>query len=165
MGKLLHGQPRMYLTFQVEGAVATTIEEIQRVVDASCSFGAGDDPDATTTTCDAEQQQQETTVVVDQHWGSDPQIIRMRNKLRDSGSGVAGLVAGQVKNRRPPVFLLPGLASTRLVAWRYKACPQHPLLSDIKVLDYGTYVCVCVCVRVYVCVCTCVCACSLITIT
>ena len=31
---------------------------------------------------------------------------------------------------------MPGLASTRLVAWRYKSCPQHALLSDIKVQDY-----------------------------
>jgi len=29
---------------------------------------------------------------------------------------------------------MPGLASTRLVAWRYKAC-AHPLLTDIKVQD------------------------------
>jgi hypothetical protein len=38
--------------------------------------------------------------------------------------------------RRPPVFLLPGLASTRLVSWKHKPCPQSPLLSDIKMLDY-----------------------------
>ena len=37
---------------------------------------------------------------------------------------------------RPPIFLLPGLASTRLVAWKFKSCPMHPLLSDIKVQDY-----------------------------
>ena len=37
---------------------------------------------------------------------------------------------------RPPVFLLPGLASTRLVSWKHKPCPQSPLLSGIKMLDY-----------------------------
>ncbi|KAL7547717.1 hypothetical protein ACHAWF_011003 [Thalassiosira exigua] len=37
---------------------------------------------------------------------------------------------------RPPVFLLPGLASTRLVSWKLKKCMQSPLLSDIKMLDY-----------------------------
>jgi hypothetical protein len=31
---------------------------------------------------------------------------------------------------------MPGLAATRLVAWRHKACPSHPLLSDIKIQDY-----------------------------
>lgn len=123
----------------------STIDEEERVVkimDASCSFG-GDDPDQAL--ADDEQMQpqcaaKEETVVVDQHWGSDPQILRMRNKLRDSGSGVSGLTSSQETNRRPPIFLMPGLASTRLVAWRYKSCPQHPLLSDIKVLDYGTSV-------------------------
>lgn len=119
---------------------ATTIDETTVItMDASCSFG-GDDPDqdlAETCANDINETQESTEPVVDQHWGSDPQILRMRNKLRDSGSGVAGLA--QSKNRRPPVFLLPGLASTRLVAWRFKTCPQHPLLSDIKVLDYGTF--------------------------
>ena len=119
---------------------ATTIHETTVVtMDASCSFG-GDDPDqglADETTCQAGDDDTKESVVVDQHWGSDPQILRMRNKLRDSGSGVAGLASK--KNRRPPVFLLPGLASTRLVAWRFKTCPQHPLLSDIKVLDYGMF--------------------------
>jgi hypothetical protein len=42
----------------------------------------------------------------------------------------------QSSKRRPPVFLLPGLASTRLVSWKHKPCPQNPLLSDIKMLDY-----------------------------
>lgn len=130
---------------------ATTIEETTVVtMDASCSFG-GDDPDqdlAETCSNANDDETQESTVTVDQHWGSDPQILRMRNKLRDSGSGVAGLA--QSKNRRPPVFLLPGLASTRLVAWRFKTCPQHPLLSDIKVLDYGT-LCVSLVFCVFVC--------------
>ena len=36
---------------------------------------------------------------------------------------------------RPPIFLMPGLASTRLVSWANKAC-QHPLVSDIKMHDY-----------------------------
>lgn len=121
---------------------STTIEQETIPMDASCSFG-GDDPDqdlassSSTSTCDAEGQ------VIDKHWGSDKNILRMRNKLRDSGSGVSRLFqtnsdgGDSNTNRRPPVFLMPGLASTRLVAWRYKACSQHPLLSDIKVLDYG----------------------------
>ena len=119
-------------SFTLPGPPPTTIEEKVVTMDASCSFG-GDDPDQDQT-CDASE---ENTQIVDQHWGSDPQILRMRSKLRDSGSGVAGL-AGK-SNRRPPVFLMPGLASTRLVAWRYKVC-DHPLLSDIKVLDNGRLV-------------------------
>jgi hypothetical protein len=109
----------------------------------------------------------------DKHWGSDPNILRMRNQLRQTGSGESIRFAEQRKakeqssndneqqqqneqqqnnkdskdsnsnnngskdnsNPRPPIFLLPGLASTRLVAWKFKACPQHPLLSDIKVQD------------------------------
>ena len=38
--------------------------------------------------------------------------------------------------KRPPVFLIPGLASTRLVSWKHKSCPQSALLSDVKVLDH-----------------------------
>jgi len=38
-------------------------------------------------------------------------------------------------DKRPPVFLLPGLASTRLVSWKHKPCPQSALLSPIKMLD------------------------------
>ena len=96
--------------------------------------------------------------VVDKHWGSDPVILRMRDRLREAGS-VASSTQRQdkkdddndesssknsndtsqkkamPKNKRPPIFLLPGLASTRLISWKFKKCPQHPLLSDIKVLD------------------------------
>ena len=102
----------------------STIEtEIQ--IDATCSYG-GDDPSSTEQVCT------EKTVEVDKHWGSDKRILRMRDQLRNAGSGSSG--AGD--NTRPPIFLLPGLASTRLVAWRHKACPSHPLLSDIKIQDY-----------------------------
>ena len=82
--------------------------------------------------------------VVDKHWGSDPTILRMRDKLREAGSVASSKQENEddkkkktsiPQNKRPPVFLLPGLASTRLIAWKYKGCPQHPLLSDIKVLD------------------------------
>lgn len=96
---------------------------------------------------DTQQQCKEKKPVVDKHWGSDPNIIRMRDKLREAGSvarsrNKKGEEPGDfqsrpplTKNRRPPVFLMPGLASTRLVAWKFKSCPQHPLLSDIKVQD------------------------------
>ena len=97
--------------------------ETEVKIDATCSYG-GDDP--------SEEVCTPTQVEVDKHWGSDARILRMRDQLRNAGSGSSE--AG--RNRRPPIFLLPGLASTRLVAWRHKKCPSHPLLSDIKIQDY-----------------------------
>eukprot|EP00571_Detonula_confervacea_P007179 CAMPEP_0172326538 /NCGR_PEP_ID=MMETSP1058-20130122/56850_1 /TAXON_ID=83371 /ORGANISM="Detonula confervacea, Strain CCMP 353" /LENGTH=1134 /DNA_ID=CAMNT_0013043351 /DNA_START=117 /DNA_END=3521 /DNA_ORIENTATION=+ len=121
---------------------------------------------------------------VDKHWGSDVNILKMRDRLRGRRSKYwdmieqeQELIVGngterntteapsqdnqttldssqtekmkqsqttsskntQQKNTsppRPPVFLLPGLASTRLVSWKHKPCPQSSLLSDIKMLDY-----------------------------
>lgn len=120
-------------------------------------------------------------VYVDKHWGSDVDILKMRDRLRgrrgkywdliekEQEPGVANGTEsnatqlpgeedaepenakekeetsskertkqrhGQDRLPRPPVFLLPGLASTRLVSWRHKPCPQSTLLSDIKMLDY-----------------------------
>ena len=82
-------------------------------------------------------------VDVDKHWGSDKRILAMRDKLRKLGSGMYDekLQGEQVHpfdlNRRPPVFLMPGLASTRLVAWKHKDCPYSRLLqSPIKFHDY-----------------------------
>ena len=94
---------------------------------------------------------------VDKHWGSDINILKMRDRLRgrrgkywDMESSGADSAPNRenntfadkqahgsaAKDTRPPVFLMPGLASTRLVSWRHKPCPQNPLLSDIKMLDY-----------------------------
>lgn len=100
----------------------TTIETEQVKIDATCSYG-GDDP--------SEQVCTTTEVEVDKHWGSDARILRIRDQLRNAGSGSSDIKS----NKRPPIFLLPGLASTRLVAWRHKAC-SHTLLSDIKIQDY-----------------------------
>ena len=61
----------------------------------------------------------------DKHWGSDTKILKMRDRLRRSGA------------KRPPVFLMPGLAATRLVSWKHTNCKQiSNLLSDIKMQDY-----------------------------
>ena len=113
----------------------STVEETtQRVtIDATCSYG-GDDPDKDIDTTNCSEKSEE--FLVDQHWGSDPAILRMRDKLRKSGSGLSKHQEHSNNNHRPPIFLMPGLASTRLVAWRFKSCPHHPLLSDIKVQDY-----------------------------
>ena len=129
----------------------STIETETVSIDATCSYG-GADPDelslshsATNTAATCQLTDDPTKLsrnhVVDKHWGSDPTILRMRDQLRQTGSGCATnnttpKNGGVVPNRRPPIFLMPGLASTRLVAWRFKSCPHHPLLSDIRVQDY-----------------------------
>jgi hypothetical protein len=78
------------------------------------------------------------TILVDKHWGSDDNILKMRDRLRGSTNRHTNSNSNNNKNKniRPPVFLLPGLASTRLVSWKHKPCPQSPLLSDIKMLDH-----------------------------
>ncbi|KAL3826567.1 hypothetical protein ACHAXA_003631 [Cyclostephanos tholiformis] len=113
-------------------------------------------------------QCQETSRFVDKHWGSDINILKMRDQLlgrrgkywdvidqeiqehvvaNDTGSVTNNASLnnahekvkqnrGTSKVKRPPIFLLPGLASTRLVSWKHKSCPHNPLLSDIKMLDY-----------------------------
>ena len=86
---------------------------------ASCAYG-GQDPSQEQI---CQNNNNNSTKTVDKHWGSDPTVLQMRQTLSQ----------GQ---QRPPIFLLPGLASTRLVAWKFKSCPMHPLLSDIKVQDY-----------------------------
>lgn len=117
---------------------------------------------------DDSSSKQKHKVLIDKHWGSDPTILRMRDRLRGTRSrywdwieqqeddsimnatnhdtnqtdkaGKPHRSKSQPQNkqsqRRPPVFLLPGLASTRLVSWKHKPCPQSALLSDIKMLDY-----------------------------
>jgi hypothetical protein len=118
----------------------STMEQENIVVDGTCSQETEDPDDAS---CEPHQ-----TVVVDKHWGSNPYILSMRDQLRQTGSGISekfkpkeeGKSQKQgsktTSNQRPPIFLMPGLASTSLVAWKYKPCPQSPLLSDIKVQDY-----------------------------
>lgn len=82
------------------------------------------------------------TILVDKHWGTDEDILKMRDRLRGSTNTNTNTNNHQSSdgnknnNQRPPVFLLPGLASTRLVSWKHKPCPQSPLLSDIKMLDH-----------------------------
>ena len=81
-------------------------------------------------------------VDVDKHWGSDKRILAMRDKLRKLGSGMYDDKGEHQQthpfdsNVRPPVFLMPGLASTRLVAWKHKDCPYSLLQSPIKFHDY-----------------------------
>lgn len=109
---------------------------------------------------DSRQCEATKSKFVDKHWGSDINILKMRDQLRgrrgkywdvedtEEAPNRENLLphskteaekqkpGSSAKDRRPPVFLMPGLASTRLVSWKHKPCPQNPLLSDIKMLDY-----------------------------
>jgi len=139
-------------------------EVITNLIDVTALYG-GEDPSSygdDEVESNIEQKEKETrSFPVDKHWGKDEAILRMRDKLRyghllnRSGSQVT---TEMTQNRfddpnteidgenhadifdphdykRPPVFLLPGLASTRLVSWKNKAC-SNPLLSPIKALEY-----------------------------
>ena len=93
--------------------------------------------------------------IVDKHWGNDEKVLKLRDALREAGH-LGGKRSNSNKTPRrsqhhrfsedksakgnkiygrPPIFLMPGLASTRLVSWSDKIC-QHPLVSDIKMQDY-----------------------------
>jgi len=104
----------------------------------------GDDgQESGTVQADGKGERKENTAIIDKHWGSDETILKMRDKLRNAGNGVCYKSEdgnGEKKkdphhNRRPPIFLIPGLASTRLVSWKFKSC-SNALLSDVKVQDY-----------------------------
>jgi hypothetical protein len=111
--------------------------ETETIIDATCfNGGGGDDPSKES---EDEATCIETQATVDKHWGSDPKILNMRDKLRRIGSGASiqeteYASKKSLENRRPPIFLMPGLASTRLVAWRFKKC-MGAFSSDIKVQD------------------------------
>lgn len=103
------------------------------------------DEESETIQTKGEDRRKGNTVIVDKHWGSDETILKMRDELRNAGNGASVHTNEEESdeerkkdphhNRRPPVFLMPGLASTRLVSWKYKSC-SNPLLSDVKVQDY-----------------------------
>lgn len=98
--------------------------ETETVIDATCLQGGGDHDELgeEEEICTNEEK------VVDKHWGSNEEVLFMRDELR-------ALSADQTKeNKRPPIFLIPGLASTRLVAWKLKKC-HGAFSSDIKVQD------------------------------
>jgi len=105
---------------------------------------------------DTEKEKKKVSVTIDKHWGSDTNILKMRDRLRNAGHGSSqysvsedeyggGKATSSQKeeeiifpheDRRPPIFLMPGLAATRLVSWKFKAC-SSPLLADVKVQDYA----------------------------
>jgi Lecithin:cholesterol acyltransferase. len=118
-----------------------TVETEQITIDATALYGGNDPSEGQDRTGERGQQQQHqqqqeptATAVVDKHWGRDETILKMRDKLRNMGRG-KGTESNPHENKRPPIFLMPGLASTRLVSWKYKVC-SNPLLSDVKVQDY-----------------------------
>jgi hypothetical protein len=57
--------------------------------------------------CIPRNESRTETVRVDKHWGNDPAVLRMRDLLLNRSLDT-------LNDSRPPIFLLPGLASTRL---------------------------------------------------
>lgn len=96
----------------------TTIEKEAVVIDATAMYG-GDDPS------DCYDEDEESgikddkkickegvkTKIVDKHWGSDENTLKMRDQLRNAGKASTG--SQSFDQKRPPIFLMPGLASTR----------------------------------------------------
>jgi len=127
----------------------STIEEVEEEVittkiDTTCFHGGeaddeeegDDDADGESTTastsgdkqCTIQEEEVVERRVVDKHWGKDPKILGMRNKLRENAQN-------PLNDTRPPIFLMPGLASTRLVAWKFKKCNPNFMSSDIRIQD------------------------------
>ena len=127
------------------------ISTAQTVSDFTRAVYGGDDITEDVTDLGMENE----TDTVDKHWGADRKVLEMRDALRKAGQvgGKRRHKKSSQRNRRrnktysddgsmpddtrtrPPVFLIPGLASTRLVSWAQKSC-QHPLVADIKMKDY-----------------------------
>ncbi len=96
----------------------TSIEKEAVVIDATAMYG-GDDPS------DCYDEDEESgikddkkickegvkTKIVDKHWGSDENTLKMRDQLRNAGKASTG--SQSFDQKRPPIFLMPGLASTR----------------------------------------------------
>ncbi|KAG7336879.1 lecithin:cholesterol acyltransferase [Nitzschia inconspicua] len=77
--------------------------------------------------CPPKESTETKTVRVDKHWGKDPSVLQMRDLLLNRS-------LDSLNDSRPPIFLLPGLASTRLVAWRIKKCASA-ISKEIKVQE------------------------------
>mmetsp|Transcript_25978 Transcript_25978/g.60989 ORF Transcript_25978/g.60989 Transcript_25978/m.60989 type:complete len:1005 (+) Transcript_25978:242-3256(+) len=109
-------------------------EEIEKL-DPTCFKGAGDDNTLEEDLVQGQEQREQqcaasggkTTTKRDKHWGDNPRVISMRDNLRERSKH-------SITDSRPPIFLIPGLASTRLVAWKVKKC-SGALSSDIKMQD------------------------------
>ena len=104
--------------------------ETETLLDATC-FKGGRDYSSIEDVDDSGHSMNEQCTpheeVVDKHWGRDPSLLAMRDQLRKQARQ-------PLNDTRPPIFLMPGLASTRLVAWKFKKC-KGVLGSDIKVQD------------------------------
>ena len=98
---------------------ATTIENETIVIDATAMYGGDDPSDCFDEDDESEREEGKkickqgstTTKVVDKHWGSDENTLKMRDQLRNFGKGSSG--SQSFDQKRPPIFLMPGLASTR----------------------------------------------------
>ncbi len=94
----------------------STMEKETVIIDATAMYG-GDDPDSLDGDDDEDddgtkkRMESGTKIkVVDKHWGSDENTLKMRDTLRNGGKGTS---ASFFEKKRPPIFLMPGLASTR----------------------------------------------------
>ena len=114
----------------------STIEEEEiEMLDPTCFKGAGDENPGEEDWAQEQQLKEQqcaasggkTKIKRDKHWGDNPRVLSMRDNLRERSKH-------SITDSRPPIFLVPGLASTRLVAWKFKKC-SGALSSDIKVQD------------------------------
>ena len=104
--------------------------ETETILDATCFKGGRDYSNIEYSEASHHSVDEQCTPedeVVDKHWGRDPSLLAMRDQLRKQARQ-------PLNDTRPPIFLMPGLASTRLVAWKFKKC-KGMLGSDIKVQD------------------------------
>lgn len=100
--------------------------EVETTIDATC-FKGGDDHSELDDDENGEGECTATEQTVDRHWGTDPKILSMRKQLYEQAKD-------PLTDSRPPIFLLPGLASTRLIAWKLKKC-MGAFSRNIKVQD------------------------------
>lgn len=108
---------------------ASTVET-ETILDATCFKGGDDFSDLDDEAIDSTSSDEQCTTherIVDKHWGADPALKSMREQLQKQAQN-------PLEDSRPPIFLLPGLASTRLVAWKLKKCAGM-FGTEIKVQD------------------------------
>lgn len=113
---------------------STIEEETIEKFDPTCFKGAGDTDEVSKDSKEKSNSNQQCVsgknarkIKRDKHWGHDPKTLSMRDQLRHQSKH-------SITDSRPPIFLLPGLASTRLIAWKFKKC-TGAFPSDIKVQD------------------------------
>ena len=114
----------------------TGVSPVQEKRHRSCNnHNNGGDATATTTNANDTQKSTATSKHDKTNNNKKPTTTTTNNNNNNNNVHNGGSSSKPYDNCRPPVILMPGLASTRLVSWKFLAC-GHPLLSDIKVQDY-----------------------------